>query len=246
MATEKQISANRANAAKSTGPRTAKGKAASSANAFKHGIYAKSVLLDGEDPAEYQALRDGYYQDFQPATTDERELLEDVIKNRWKLNRLQATYTQMWNFSLESDADNEYRRPHLPLVRTFNWLADNFANLRRETSAAERAFHRARTALIKAQSDRAKLASFHQESPHAEPIPAPVATPPVPPQIGFVPANLRTAVSPTAKPQCPAIAPAPDPWPLAPRAKLAPTPDPRPLTPIQAPTCKVVDIFYLQ
>jgi hypothetical protein len=45
MTTEKQIAANRANAQESTGPRTAVGKAASSANALKSGIYAKFLLI---------------------------------------------------------------------------------------------------------------------------------------------------------------------------------------------------------
>ena len=38
MATEKQIAANRANARRSTGPRTALGKLKSSRNAFRHGL----------------------------------------------------------------------------------------------------------------------------------------------------------------------------------------------------------------
>jgi hypothetical protein len=38
MATERQIAANRANAKKSTGPKTAAGKQRSSRNAFRHGL----------------------------------------------------------------------------------------------------------------------------------------------------------------------------------------------------------------
>lgn len=38
MATEKQIAANRANALRSTGPKTAAGRKRSSQNAFKHGL----------------------------------------------------------------------------------------------------------------------------------------------------------------------------------------------------------------
>lgn len=38
MASEKQIAANRANAKKSTGPKTAAGKAKSSRNALRHGL----------------------------------------------------------------------------------------------------------------------------------------------------------------------------------------------------------------
>jgi hypothetical protein len=42
MATEKQIAANRANAKKSTGPRTLAGKLKSSRNAYRHGLSSPS------------------------------------------------------------------------------------------------------------------------------------------------------------------------------------------------------------
>ena len=38
MATERQIAANRANALRSTGPKTAAGKSKSSRNAYRHGL----------------------------------------------------------------------------------------------------------------------------------------------------------------------------------------------------------------
>ena len=55
MATDKQIKANRKNAKKSTGPKTADGKAAVSKNAVKHGLFADSVVT-GETEAEYEAF----------------------------------------------------------------------------------------------------------------------------------------------------------------------------------------------
>ena len=54
MSTEKQLVANRANAQRSTGPRTEAGKAVSSCNAWKHGLTAARALMPGEDPAEYE------------------------------------------------------------------------------------------------------------------------------------------------------------------------------------------------
>jgi hypothetical protein len=51
MATEKQIRANRANAQRSTGPRTGAGKLKSSRNAFRHGLSA-SMPLDLHRAAE--------------------------------------------------------------------------------------------------------------------------------------------------------------------------------------------------
>src|SRR5438034_1241699 len=45
MATQAQITANRANALKSTGPRSPEGKSASRFNALKHGLDADSLVL---------------------------------------------------------------------------------------------------------------------------------------------------------------------------------------------------------
>ncbi len=45
MATEAQTNANRANSQKSTGPRTAEGKAAVSQNAVKHGLFGHEAVI---------------------------------------------------------------------------------------------------------------------------------------------------------------------------------------------------------
>jgi hypothetical protein len=52
MATSAQIAANRANAQKSTGPRSAEGKSASRFNALKHGIDANTELRRARTQAE--------------------------------------------------------------------------------------------------------------------------------------------------------------------------------------------------
>jgi hypothetical protein len=46
MATEKQIAANRANAQKTTGPRTEHGKSTSAMNALKTGLDAKNEIIE--------------------------------------------------------------------------------------------------------------------------------------------------------------------------------------------------------
>src|SRR5882757_1256172 len=66
MATPAQINANRANAQKSTGPRSQEGKSVSRFNALQHGLDAKSVIIPGEDPAEYEQLAQDYQAEFRP------------------------------------------------------------------------------------------------------------------------------------------------------------------------------------
>lgn len=51
MATPAQIAANRANAAKSTGPRTPEGKARSSQNNLRHGFRGGAAIINEQDPA---------------------------------------------------------------------------------------------------------------------------------------------------------------------------------------------------
>ena len=55
MSTKAQINANQQNAQKSTGPRTAHGKAVVSQNAVKHGLFAAEAVINGKNQADYEA-----------------------------------------------------------------------------------------------------------------------------------------------------------------------------------------------
>ena len=88
MSTSAQSSANVANAQLSTGPKTDEGKAASSQNSLKHGLTAKTVLLPGEDPAEYQSFTQGMTADLAPANSIESSLAQELIDLQWRLQRV--------------------------------------------------------------------------------------------------------------------------------------------------------------
>jgi len=89
MATEKQIAANRANAQKSTGPKTPEGRAAVRLNGLKYGLYAETLILPGEDPAEFDALLDRFHAEHQPATPTEEAFVSQIVMATWRRARIQ-------------------------------------------------------------------------------------------------------------------------------------------------------------
>ena len=89
MSTEKQIAANRRNAQKSTGPKTPQGKAAVSMNSLRHGLRARTVVLPGDDPQEFQRLCEDLEAEWQPLTRTEQIYLEQMATAYWKLQRLE-------------------------------------------------------------------------------------------------------------------------------------------------------------
>jgi len=85
----KQVAANRRNALRSTGPRTAAGKRASKFNAVKHGLRAAEIVIPGhEDPAEFDAIVQEYLDEWQPEGRTEVTLVNDIALAEWKLRRL--------------------------------------------------------------------------------------------------------------------------------------------------------------
>jgi hypothetical protein len=79
---------NRANALLSTGPRTPAGKQRSSINALRHGLTAASAVLPSEDQAAYDAHRRGFFDEYQPATPTETQLVIEVADTAWRINRI--------------------------------------------------------------------------------------------------------------------------------------------------------------
>ena len=88
MSSDRQIEANRQNAQRSTGPRTADGKARVGLNALKHGFTGRQVVLPNEDPEEFDTFRAGLLNALQPHDELERSLAERIIIDEWRLRRI--------------------------------------------------------------------------------------------------------------------------------------------------------------
>ena len=64
--TQRRLAANRRNAARSTGPRTADGKARVARNAIKHGFFAAQERWTPEQQRDFEATLEGLRDDFEP------------------------------------------------------------------------------------------------------------------------------------------------------------------------------------
>jgi len=183
MPTEKQIAANRRNAAKSTGPRTAQGKAVSSMNALKSGVHAQSEIIAGENPADLQDLSAEYIQRFHPTTPEERRYVDTLIRGDWRLRRLARAEAQLWEYTMRHTAFLDQENP---LGHVVTVAGDPFARLQRRINDVERSCKDALRELERIQSQD-----------HPEPVAAQPRNAPPPdaqleeeqttsPQIGFL------------------------------------------------------------
>ena len=88
MATDRQIAANRENAKKSTGPKTAEGKEVVSGNAIKHGLTAtKRVVILDESAEQFERMHEALQAETVTGTELERGLIDEVAAAMWRLRR---------------------------------------------------------------------------------------------------------------------------------------------------------------
>ena len=97
MSSQLQIEANRRNSQKSTGPRTAAGKAIASQNALGSGIYAESETIRDENASDLDSLAAAYYARFHPAAPEQRCLVDILVHSEWTLRRLRRAEAQLWD-----------------------------------------------------------------------------------------------------------------------------------------------------
>jgi hypothetical protein len=98
----KKVESNRKNARKSTGPKTEAGKARSSQNAYKHGLFSKRLhptaeqrAQDGED---YQELLEGLLEHYRPVGYLESLLAERIAAGYLRSARLLGQEQKILSF----------------------------------------------------------------------------------------------------------------------------------------------------
>jgi hypothetical protein len=107
MASEKQVSANRRNAAKSTGPTTHDGKLVSRRNAMRHGLTAATVVPAIEDAEEFECFAAAIRADYQPISAVEQELVARLTSLLWRLRRSTLIETNLFQLQARLARDRK-------------------------------------------------------------------------------------------------------------------------------------------
>jgi len=201
MSSKLQIAANRRNASKSTGPRSIEGKAVSSRNSFKTGIYSESLIVEGEKGEDLNLLVNEYFTRFRPSTPEDRALVDALAHDEWLLRRFRRIEAQIFERRLErldllchEPGTHNSGDAYLDLTQVFSCL-------QRRINDTERSFHRA---LQQLQSRQPERESPPIDRPPARPEPVTPVEPSVtadPEPIGFVPQNPQPgAAGPSVRP----------------------------------------------
>ena len=93
MTSERQFSANRLNARRSTGPRSQIGKLRSRQNAIRHGLTAETVIGVLEDACDYAVFEAAIIADYAPRSMVEHELVARLASLLWRLRRATSIET---------------------------------------------------------------------------------------------------------------------------------------------------------
>jgi hypothetical protein len=106
MTTDKQLKANRYNSTKSTGPRSQAGKARSRLNSRRHGLTAKTLIIVGENAEDFDQLRAELFEEYDPRSALQIELVERLSGILWRLRRVPIFEAAILG-ALHAQADEE-------------------------------------------------------------------------------------------------------------------------------------------
>ena len=153
MPSQKQITANRQNAQKSTGPKSATGKAVVALNALQHGVLSQHVCLPEEDESALIALGKKLRHHLQPVGELEVVLVDRIMVSLWRLRRVLAMETSLIQYYRDPDRTSWRAKTlgELPLQDQ----GDRFGRLLRYETTFERSLYKALHELQRLQAARA-------------------------------------------------------------------------------------------
>ena len=178
MSSDAQIKANRLNALKSTGPKTAEGRAKSRMNALKYGLNAKQLIIFDEKEKDLSGLISDLFEDYQPVGAREEELTRQLALAFWSLRRIRRAEAGIYKdagdhqcgvFQTMSSAVANHTRSLATTLRSIQTLTNQLERLqarrRGELVAAPIAIEVSGTV----ETPPASAAAVTSESPPARP-----------------------------------------------------------------------------
>ncbi len=141
MATVAQITANRANAQLSSGPKTPEGKARVSQNALRHGLTSTRLVIRDDEREEFASFRDGLVLELNPQGAVEQVTFDDLLHAAWNLQRFRRLEAETCTGTLDDFTNPE--------------TAASLDRLGRYQARSQRAYYRALAELRKLQTNRA-------------------------------------------------------------------------------------------
>jgi hypothetical protein len=170
---------NKANAQKSTGPRSEAGKQRSSLNALRHGLTGQTVVLPTEDHSAYQRHSQAFLDEYRPKGATETQLVQSLLDTCWQLNRASAVETNLFSLGI-TESEDRIRATHpdaenaLALALAYREHNRAFANIGIYRQRLTREFERTLILLRQIQSERrqnedrqldnaAKILKMHQD-----------------------------------------------------------------------------------
>jgi len=187
MISERQLDANRRNAAKSHGPTTPEGRAAVRHNALKHGFTAAEIILPTvEEKIDFQQFRFAFEEEYKPVGPTEEVLVEDMVVSRWRLNRIRkmepgffALRQEVLKQRVKDDFSSLDAQAHLAfIVRDDAQGSDTLGKMSRYEGRFERTFYKALKELQRLQALRAAVTDSGNGTVSQDPVsPAPQPPP---------------------------------------------------------------------
>ena len=115
----------RRNGARAAGTKSPAGIQKSSQNSLKHGLTGKAIVLTNESQAQFDDLHQTYVQEFQPESTGEMDLIDQMVAAQWRLRswRMQTAALDLKIFQQEAEIAKAFKQIDQPTRATVAFTA---------------------------------------------------------------------------------------------------------------------------